>query len=265
MRIRPKKSLGQNFLIDQNIRKKIIDALDLRPTDIVLEIGAGRGEITDLIAPLVDKLYALEIDRRLYPLLIERFKENKDVSIIDQDILKCNLFKLFKENNTIGKIKVFGNIPYYISSPIIEQLINYRAVISEAFITVQKEFARRVVAVPGSKEYGSFSCFVQYYSLPKIIFQINRGCFYPIPKVDSSLLYLKFAEKPSVYVKDEELFFKVTRAAFNQRRKTLRNSLKGKVELDKVKDFLMKNKLDLNIRAEELSLAKFADMVNSLK
>jgi 16S rRNA (adenine1518-N6/adenine1519-N6)-dimethyltransferase len=261
---RPIKSLGQNFLVDQNIRRKIVQFLELRPSDILLEIGAGQGELTGLIAPKVDKLYALEIDRRLYPLLIERFKIYNSVSIINQDILKCNLIKLADEHKIKGKIKVFGNIPYYISSPIIERLIKYRVVIREVFITVQKEFARRVVAVPGSKEYGSFSCFLQYYTTPKIVFQISKGCFYPSPKVDSCLLHLKFREKPAVYVKDEELLFKIIRAAFNQRRKTLRNSLKGNLQLEKLEGFLLKNNLNLNIRPEQLSLAKFADLANEL-
>ncbi len=261
---KPIKSLGQNFLIDKNITRKIVEALGLRPSDIVLEIGAGQGELTGLIAPKVNKLYAFEIDRRLYPLLIERFKINSGTNIVNQDILKCNLVNFLDEHKIKGKIKVFGNIPYYISSPIIEHLINHRAIIKEVFLTVQKEFARRVVAVPGSKDYGSFSCFLQYYSIPKIVFQISKGCFYPIPKVDSCFLHLKFRDEPAVYVKNEELLFKIIRAAFNQRRKTLRNSLKGKVQLKELEGFLLKNKLDLNIRPEELSLAEFANLVNEL-
>lgn len=264
MRIKPIKSLGQNFLVDQNIRRKIVEALELRNSDTVFEIGAGQGELTHLIAPKVSKLYALEIDRRLYPLLIERLKIYASVSVINQDILKCDLVKFFEENKIKGKIKVFGNIPYYISSPIIERLIKYREVIKEVFITVQKEFARRVVAVPGSKEYGSFSCFIQYYAAPEIIFQISKRCFYPSPKVDSCLLHLKFRERPAVVVKDEELLFMTIRTAFNQRRKTLRNSLKGKVDSGKLEEFFLKNNLDSNIRPEELSLAEFADLANTL-
>ena len=261
---RPIKSLGQNFLVDQNITRKIIETLDLQPSDAVFEIGAGQGELTSLIAPKVSSLCALEIDRRLYPILIERFKIYDNVNIINRDILKCDLIKLADEYGIKGKIKVFGNIPYYISSPIIERLINYRKVIKEAFITVQKEFARRVVSDPGSKEYGSFSCFVQYYAIPKIVFQINRGCFYPVPKVDSCLLHLKFREKPAVSVKEEELLFKVIRGAFNQRRKTLRNSLKDIIQSDKLEEFLFKNGLNLNIRPEDLSLAEFAKLTNTL-
>jgi 16S rRNA (adenine1518-N6/adenine1519-N6)-dimethyltransferase len=264
MRIKPKKSLGQNFLIDQNIRRKIIDALDLKPSDVILEIGAGRGELTSLIADKVKRIYALEIDRRLYPLLLEHFIGYPNVSIINQDILKFDLVRVANEVEPGCKIKVFGNIPYYISSPIFQHLINFREVVKEALITVQKEFARRVAAVPGSKEYGSFSCFIQYYTFPEIAFQINKGCFYPVPKVDSCLLRLKFRDKPAVYVKDEELLFRITRAAFNQRRKTLKNSLKNKVQADKLEDFFIKNRLDTNIRAEMLSLAEFADLANLL-
>ncbi len=264
MRHKPIKSLGQNFLVDQNIRRKIIAALDLEPADIIFEIGAGRGELTGLIAPKVDKLYALEIDRRLYSLLIESLRAYRNVSVTNQDILKCDLNKILEENKIKGGIKVFGNIPYYISSPIIEHLINYKTVIKEVFITVQKEFAKRVVALPGSKEYGSFSCFVQYYAIPEILFQINRGCFYPAPKVDSCFLRLRFREKPAVSVKNEELLFRIIRAAFNQRRKTLKNTLKGKVQSEKLAEFLLKNNLNSNVRAEELSLAEFTDLANSL-
>ncbi len=256
---KPKKSLGQNFLVDPNIRRKIIEVLELRPSDIILEIGAGKGELTGLIAPKVDKIYALEIDRRLYPLLTEHFKVCNNVSIINQDILKFDLAKISNEDN---KIKVFGNIPYYISSPIIEHLIKYRAGISEVFITVQKEFAKRVVAGAKDEAYGSFSCFVQYYAIPKIVFEIKRGCFYPTPKVDSCLLKLRFRDVPAVSVEDEEALFKVIRAAFNQRRKTLRNSLKGKVPLKNLECFFFKNKLNSNVRPEELSLEDFASLVN---
>lgn len=257
----PKKSLGQNFLVDRNIARKIIEALELKPSDIILEIGAGKGELTGLIAPKVNKIYALEIDRRLYPLLTEHFKVCNNVSIINQDILKFDLAKISKCDI---KIKVFGNIPYYISSPIIERLIKYRAGISEVFITVQKEFAKRVVAKAKDEAYGSFSCFVQYYAICKIVFEIKSGCFYPTPKVDSCLLKLRFRDVPAVSVEDEEALFTVIRAAFNQRRKTLRNSLKGKVPLEKLEEFFLKNKLSLNTRPEDLSLAEFADLVNSL-
>jgi len=261
MRIKPKKNLGQNFLIDRNIAGKIVSSLSLGPSDTVLEIGAGRGEISSLIAPSVRKFYALELDKSLLPILSSRLKDYDNAVIINRDILKLNL-----NDYVFGKdkIKVFGNIPYYISSPIIEYLIKNKLRIKEAFITVQKEFARRVVASPGSKEYGSFSVFVQYFAIPKIILQISRGCFYPVPKVDSSLLYLSFRDKPSVNVSSEELLFWIIRSAFNQRRKTLKNSLKGKASWEKIESFLVSHKKALNARPEELSLEDFADLANSL-
>ncbi|MFA5311001.1 MAG: 16S rRNA (adenine(1518)-N(6)/adenine(1519)-N(6))-dimethyltransferase RsmA [Candidatus Omnitrophota bacterium] len=254
MRINPKKSLGQNFLADKNIVKKIIEALSLSPSDTVLEIGSGKGEITSLIASRVYKVYALELDARLKDILEERLKGYDNARVIIQDILKLDLAKLLAPKE---KIKVFGNIPYYISSPIIEYLIRHRGRIERAFITVQKEFAKRVVASPGSKDYGSLSFFVQYYCLPEIIFHINRGCFYPVPKVDSSLLSLAFRAQPAVYVKDEELLFRLIRSAFNQRRKTLRNSLKGIAETGEIGAFL-------NQRPEDLSLEDFANLANRI-
>jgi len=261
MRIYPKKSLGQNFLTDQNIAKKIIRALKLNPADVIIEIGSGRGELTFLIAPMVSKIYAVELDRRLKPALSLRLKDYNNVSIINQDILKVNLRNL---NRGREKIRVFGNIPYYISSPIIGHLINNRERISDAFITVQKEFAKRVVASPGSKDYGALSLFVQYYTAPKILFNINKGCFYPSPKVDSCLLSLRFRDEPAVFVKCQELLFKIIRSAFSQRRKTLRNSLKGIVDAHKIEEFLLRREKSLNARPEELSLADFADFAGML-
>jgi 16S rRNA (adenine1518-N6/adenine1519-N6)-dimethyltransferase len=261
MHVYPKKGLGQNFLVDQNIAKKIIRALELKASDVILEIGSGKGELTSLIAPNVSKIYAVELDRRLETALSLRLKDYNNVNIINQDILKVNLMNL---DCGRGKIRVFGNIPYYISSPIIEHLINNREVISDAFITVQKEFAKRVAALPGSKDYGALSLFVQYYTVPKIILNISKGCFYPVPKVDSCLLSLRFRDEPAVFVSCQELLFRIIRSAFNQRRKTLRNSLKGIAEARKIEEFLLRRKKNPNARPEELSLADFADFAGTL-
>ncbi|MCX5706374.1 MAG: 16S rRNA (adenine(1518)-N(6)/adenine(1519)-N(6))-dimethyltransferase RsmA [Candidatus Omnitrophica bacterium] len=242
MRIQPKKRLGQNFLIDQNIQRKIIRELDLLPSDIVLEIGPGRGRLTSLIAPQVEKVYAIEVDKRLCLILNQRFKDTPDVSIINQDILKFDLTYLKLK----PKIKVFGNIPYYISSPIIEHLIKYRGRVSTAFLTVQKEFAQRIVAAPGTKNFSSFSCFVQYYIKAKVLFDISKNCFKPAPKVDSSFIRLDIRDHP------------VIRTAFNQRRKTLRNSLAGSVSKETLDSFFNKLNIDKNSRPEALSLKDFA-------
>lgn len=258
MHIQAKKSLGQNFLIDQNIRDKIISSLDLKPTDTILEIGSGKGELTGLIGRKAGMVFALEIDSRLEKVLTESLSANKNIRVINQDILKLDLAGFIEENRIKGKIKVFGNIPYYISSPIIERLLGFRQYLSEIFITVQKEFSARVAASPGNKDYGSFSCFVQYYCRPKVLFHISRNCFKPSPKVDSSFLRLEIREAPAVAVKDENLFFKIVRTAFNQRRKTLRNSLRGLVSEDSLDRFFEESGIDIKVRAERLNLTDFA-------
>lgn len=258
MHIQPKKSLGQNFLTDKNIQKKIIRACRLTNEDIILEIGAGLGGFSAQLAPYVKKVYALEIDSRLYPYLEQNLSAHENCKIIKSDILKFDITKFLLEEKIKQKIKVIGNIPYYISSPIIEHLINYRNNISEVSMTVQKEFGRRVCAFSGSKEYGSFSCFVQYYAVCRILFEISKGCFRPVPKVDSAFLSLKFREKPAVKVDEEAGLFKLIRSAFNQRRKTLRNSLEGLLGQQELARFLDSSGLDKNVRPEDLSLEQFA-------
>jgi len=256
MHPKPKKSLGQNFLVDKNIRDKIISACEFDPADVVLEIGAGRGELTEIAAKKVKKLFAIELDTDLCLRLKDKFKDLSNVKIIHQDILKF----AFREGSGKGKIKVIGNIPYYISSPIIEHLFKYRKKLSTIYLTVQKEFAQRIVALSGSKEFGSFSCFVQYYSEPKILFHISKGCFYPVPKVDSSFLRLEIRKKPLLSAAKEKNLFRITRSAFNQRRKTLRNSLKGVITQQKLDEFLCKYAIDPHIRPEQLSLQDFANL-----
>ncbi|MDD5431955.1 MAG: 16S rRNA (adenine(1518)-N(6)/adenine(1519)-N(6))-dimethyltransferase RsmA [Candidatus Omnitrophica bacterium] len=260
MHIKPKKRLGQNFLIDKNIRNKIIYALGLKPSDIVLEIGPGKGELTRIIAGFVNHVYAVEIDTVLSNLLNENLSDLKSISIINKDILKLNIEEIFAKHKQ--KIKVFGNIPYYISSPIIEKLIDSRDFISEAFLTVQKEFAERIIASPGTKDYGSFSCFVQYFTEPKIMFKISRNCFFPVPKVDSSLVLLKTRQVPPVHLNEEGRFFKIIRAAFNKRRKTLRNSLENVVSKELLLHFFKEFNIDENTRPESLSLNDFANLSN---
>ncbi|MCL4416566.1 MAG: 16S rRNA (adenine(1518)-N(6)/adenine(1519)-N(6))-dimethyltransferase RsmA [Actinobacteria bacterium] len=264
MYIKPKKSLGQNFLVDKNIIRKIISSPSFTGADIVLEIGSGRGELALALAKVVKQVYALEIDQRLYPELEKNLNGLNNCQVIKNDILKFDITK-FCESNRIGqKLRIIGNIPYYISSPIIEHLINHSNHIKDVYLTVQKEFARRVIAIPGSKDYGSFSCFVQYYAKAKILFNIKNSCFKPMPKVDSSFLALEFREKPEIEVKDEDGLFKLIRTAFSQRRKTLRNSLSEfltRLELELVLSDLG---VSINARAEELSLVQFIRLYNYL-
>jgi 16S rRNA (adenine1518-N6/adenine1519-N6)-dimethyltransferase len=260
MRLQPKKSLGQNFLTDKNIQGKIIDACALASSDCVLEIGPGRGELTALIAERVNKLYAVEIDSRLCAGLKERLKGYRGARIINADILETNLKKYAPEKAV--KIKVVGNIPYYITTPIIGHLFKFRDRIKNIFLTVQKEFAGRIAASPGSGDYSSFSCFVQYYAKARILFVIKKNCFSPRPKVDSAFLSLEIKEEPDIAVKDEARFFKIIRQAFNQRRKILRNSLRGLVPAGDLEFFFVKYNINSKIRPEDLSLREFADLSN---
>jgi len=260
MHVKPKKGLGQNFLFDKNIQRKLVASYNLKAGDCVLEIGAGYGQLTKLIAHDAAFVYALEIDPELCKTLRDNIKGFTNIKIINQDILRFNLKRYFGRFK--NKIKVVGNIPYYITTPIIEHLLKYRHKIESVFITVQKEFAKRIVANAGSKEYGSLSCFVQYHSIPKILFFIKKNSFSPRPKVDSCLLQLKIRGVPAVIVKDEKLFFKVIRASFNKRRKTLRNSLDDIVPFQKLHGFFKKYDIDVNIRPEDLTLKDFAHLAN---
>ena len=260
MHLKPKKYLGQNFLFDKNIQRKIVGFCELRSSDIVFEIGAGRGELTQLIAKTAKKVYALEIDSNLCDLLKENLKKYKNIKIINQDILKFDFKSYFAKSK--NKLYVIGNIPYYITTPIIEHLLKYRSKIDTIFISVQKEFARRMHAPCGSKDYGALSCFIQYYTNPKILFNIKKTSFFPVPRVDSSFVQLKLTQEARANIRDERLIFQIIRAAFNQRRKTLRNSLKGIVSPKKLNRFFEKYGIDINIRPEDLALKDFRNLAN---
>lgn len=256
MRSKPKKSLGQNFLFDKNIQNKIIDACELKKEDCVLEIGSGRGELTQLIAPCVNSLVAVEIDKELCLELKNKFKECRNVRIINRDILKLNLDSYFKKN----KLKVIGNIPYYISTPIITRLLKSKKEIGIIYLTIQKELARRLTADARSKNYGAISCFINYHSDAKILFNIKRNSFFPTPKVDSC--FLRLIVKDLNFVVNEARLFKIIRSSFNKRRKTLRNSLKEIVPKEKLEGFFRKYSINPNIRPQELSLEEFIKLAN---
>lgn len=254
MHFKAKKKLGQHFLLDQNIQRKIISSLGLSGSDIILEIGSGRGALTKLLCEKAGLVYAVEIDAELCSRLKEEFKSAPNLEIIHADFLKFDPLPIFKK----GRIKVIGNIPYYISSPIIERLLQFSKKISAIFLTLQKEFALRIIARPGSKAYGALSCFVQYYTRPEILFFISRNCFRPAPKVDSAFSCLTPKLELLLPRKEEAIFFKIVRAAFSQRRKTLRNSLKNIVPLEALIPHAHK-------RAEELSLQDFMSIVKNTK
>ncbi|MFA6384604.1 MAG: 16S rRNA (adenine(1518)-N(6)/adenine(1519)-N(6))-dimethyltransferase RsmA, partial [Candidatus Omnitrophota bacterium] len=192
--------------------------------------------------------------------LTAQFKDAPDVSIINADILKFDLSEAAAFRGR--KIKVFGNIPYYITSPIIEHLFKFKDRISDIYLTVQKEFGKRIVAPPGSDDYGSFSCFVQYYTQPKIEFIIKRACFYPVPNVDSCFLSLKMRATPAVRAENEQRLFSIIRTSFQQRRKTLKNSVKDIISAETFELFCEKYKVNPKTRAETLSLQDFANLAN---
>ncbi|MBU0881316.1 MAG: ribosomal RNA small subunit methyltransferase A [Candidatus Omnitrophica bacterium] len=262
---RPLKRLGENYLIDPNIKDKIIAEASLSPQDIVLEIGPGLGALTTDIARSGAGVFAVEKDKKAFSILDRMIAEEfPNLKLIQGDILEFDLQSI----GVSKKIKVIGNLPYYITTPIIEYLIRNRGRISYAVIMVQKEFANRLLAGPGTEDYGSLSCFVAYYSKITHIHAVSRTSFYPEPDVDSSLIRLDLLDVPSVVVKDEGLLFKVIRGSFNQRRKSIINSLSRENVLNMPKEalsgLLTGLKIDPRIRPEMLGLSEFAKIADSL-
>lgn len=260
---KPLKRFGENYLIDGNIKDKIIAEAGLSKDDTVLEIGPGLGALTIDLAKSGAKIFAVEKDRKAFEILKDLAGTDfPNLKLINEDILKIDPTDLLS-----GKvIKVIGNLPYYITTPIIEYLIANRIFIKSILAVMQKEVARRLLAKPGADDYGSLSCFVQYYTKPAYIYTIKRTSFYPVPEVDSSLVRLDVLQKPSVTVKDEERFFKIVRGAFNQRRKSLVNSLSREAVLNIPKEDMMKildrAGVDPSSRPESLSLSEFAAISN---
>jgi 16S rRNA (adenine1518-N6/adenine1519-N6)-dimethyltransferase len=253
---RPKKYLGQHFLTDVRIQQKIIQACELNNDDMVVEIGPGQGVLTRLIAPVVKRLICVETDRDLIGPL--RLSLPSSVETIHADFLKWDMGQLHPGP------KVIGNIPYYISTPIIEKLIQDRAQFSAAFLTVQLEFGQRLTAKPGGKDYGSLSCFAQYYADIKMLFKIKNTCFKPAPKVDSCFLRLMMRPHPQERASDEEFLFKLIQTAFQQRRKNIVNSLKSLVGQEKLEESLKGLGISSNARAENLTLSNYIALCNHL-
>ena len=260
----PLKRLGENYLVDGNIRDKIVSALGAEKDDILLEIGPGLGALTIDLARTGARVVAVEKDKKACQVLNDLAGSDlANLEIVHGDILKFDL------NAVAGtrKVKVAGNLPYYITTPVIEFILNNRNLISLAVITVQKEVALRLLAKPGTKDYGSLSCFVQYYTRPEYIYTVKRTCFYPAPGVDSAIVRLNIPETPPVEVADERRFFKIVRGAFNQRRKSIINSLSRKEVLnipkEELKVILDNAKVDPATRPETLSLADFARIANA--
>lgn len=256
-----KKSLGQNFLIDKNFVDKIIDIADIE-NENVLEIGPGIGTITYEMAKIAKKVLAVEIDENLIPILQQNLEEFSNVKVINQDILKVDLKKLIEEEFSNQSFKVVSNLPYYITTPIIELLITSNFPCKDMTIMVQKEVAQRMVASANDKDYSSLSVFVKFYSDAKILVNLPKTVFMPQPKIDSSILNLKLR----IYDEnvDQKKLFNLVRAGFNKRRKTILNSLSDVAKKDDLKIAFEKTGLRENLRAENLSLDDFIKLADIL-
>ncbi|HIV37530.1 MAG TPA: 16S rRNA (adenine(1518)-N(6)/adenine(1519)-N(6))-dimethyltransferase RsmA [Candidatus Blautia stercorigallinarum] len=262
------KKYGQNFLIDTHVLDKIINAAEITEEDFVLEIGPGIGTMTQYLASRAREVFAVEIDRALIPILEDTLSDFKNVTILNEDILKVDIRKLAEEHNQGKPIKVVANLPYYITTPIIMGLFEEKVPVESITVMVQKEVADRMQTGPGSKDYGALSLAVQYYASPYIVANVPPNCFMPRPKVGSAVIRLSRHKKPPVEVKDSSLMFRIIRASFNQRRKTLVNGLKNAGDLDFTKEQIEKAVSDCGfpagVRGEALTLENFAALANRL-
>lgn len=261
------KRFGQNFLIDTHVLEKIIRASEITKDDFVLEIGPGIGTMTQYLADSARAVTAVEIDDALIPILQDTLKDWDNVNIIHGDILKTDIQKIADEKNQGKAIKVVANLPYYITTPIIMGLFESHVPVESITVMVQKEVADRMQTGPGSKDYGALSLAVQYYAEPEIVANVPPNCFMPRPKVGSAVIQLVRYEEPPVQVENEKLMFRLIRASFNQRRKTLINGLKNSQELDFSKEEIEKamaeTGIPANVRGEALTLKEFADLANA--
>lgn len=261
------KKFGQNFLVDNSILDKIIEAAELTEEDCVLEIGPGIGTLTQRLAEEAREVVAVEIDKNLIPILGETLAGYDNVTVLNEDILKVDIHKIVEEHG--GKpVKVVANLPYYITTPIIMALFEKHIPMRSVTVMVQKEVADRMRVGPGTKDYGALSLAVQYYAKPEIVTKVPAACFMPKPNVDSTVIRLTKYEKPPVQAEDEAWMFSIIRASFNQRRKTLANGLAnaGNIGLNRrqVEEALEQMGLSITVRGEALTLEQFAELSNRL-
>jgi 16S rRNA (adenine1518-N6/adenine1519-N6)-dimethyltransferase len=266
------KKFGQNFLIDSHVLNKIIAGAGVTKDDFVLEIGPGIGTLTQYLCEAAGKVFAVEIDKNLLPILEETLAPYDNVTVINEDILKLDLNAIAREYNGGKPIKVVANLPYYITTPIIMGLFEAHVPLENLTVMVQKEVAKRMEAGPGTKDYGALSLAVQYYAEPYIVANVPCNCFMPRPNVDSAVIRLTRHEQMPVAVKNETQMFKMVRAAFNQRRKTLVNSLNNSPELnftkEEIQNALAEMNLSATVRGEALTLEQFAalsDLLSAIK
>lgn len=266
------KKFGQNFLIDEHVLEKIISAAGIGPDDFVVEIGPGIGTMTQYLAHAARGVAAVEIDKALIPILQDTLSAYDNVTVINEDVLKVDLKELAEKMNEGRPVKVVANLPYYITTPIIMGLFESHVPVESITVMVQKEVAERMQAGPGTKNYGALSLAVQYYAEPYIVANVPPNCFMPRPNVGSAVIRLQVHKNPDIRVKDESLMFRIIRASFNQRRKTLQNSLSHDPQLGISKEvvarILEEMGLSATIRGEALSLqqfAQFSDLVFTYK
>lgn len=264
-----KKSLGQNFLIDQNILYKIVEAAGLDEDKGALEIGPGIGALTEKLAQTAGTVTAVEIDQRLIPILREVLEPYGNVRVHQGDVLKVDLHELFREDfGDVSKVSVVANLPYYVTTPILMKLLEEKLPLENIVVMIQKEVAERMAAAPGSKDYGSLSIAVQYYSEPKLVCIVPHTVFIPQPNVESAVIRLAVREQPPVRVEDERFFFEVVQASFAQRRKTIANNLKSRFfpgeGRERLEQLLQEAGIEPSRRGETLSIEEYARLSNVL-
>ena len=260
------KSLGQNFLINPSVCPRMAELSGADKGVGVIEIGPGIGVLTNELCKIADKVVAIELDKRLLPVLEETLGEYDNLKVVNADVLETDLHKLIEEEFLDMEVVVCANLPYYITSPVIMKLLEDKLPISAITVMVQKEAAQRICADVGSRQSGAVTVSVNYYAKPEMLFSVSAGSFMPAPKVDSAVIRLNVLDEPPVKVNDEKKFFSVIKASFSQRRKVISNSLSSGLSLDKSKtaELLEKSGVPLNARAEKLSLQNFADIANNL-
>lgn len=260
------KALGQNFLINPSVCPKMAELCGAGETVGAIEIGPGAGVLTSELAKVSHKVVAIELDKRLLPVLDETLSEHDNVKVINGDVMKIDLRELIAEEFGGGEVVICANLPYYITSPVIMRVLEQRLPINSLTVMVQKEAADRICAAPGTRESGAISAAVHYYSEPELLFKVSKGSFMPAPKVDSAVIRLNIRREPPVNVPDEAMFFRVVRAAFCQRRKTLSNSLSSGLSMPKaeVGEVLSRAGISPTARAEEMTMEDFARIANEL-
>jgi len=262
-----KKKLGQNFLIDSHSLNKIIASAEISQNDVIIEIGPGIGSMTEKLLEHSHKVIAIEIDKNLIPILEENLKGFENLEIINEDVLKADINKVIGEYENYN-IKVIANLPYYITTPIVVKLLENRYRIQSLVVMVQKEVASRMTAEPGTKDYGSLSLFIKYYTAPYLVANVPSNCFFPRPKVDSAVVKLLVKDKDeNIYgVKDEACLFKLIKASFGQRRKTLVNCIFNNFDFSKeeIQDMLEQNGFNKDVRGESLGIEDFVLIANTL-